>query len=121
MKNVINWFELPATNLARARAFYEAVLAVTLKQGVFTGMEMAVFPYEDGVGGALVQDPRFVPSQVGTLVYLDTRGALDACLARVAGAGGAVLMPRTDIGDPGFIAIIQDTEGNRVGLHMPRA
>jgi uncharacterized protein len=29
-------------------------------------------------------------------------------------------MPKTDIGDPGFIGTMLDTEGNRVGIHAPR-
>ncbi len=118
MTTPINWFELPVTDLARARAFYESVLGVALKQETFMGMAMALFPYaEGGVGGALVQGGNLAPSRDGAVVYLDTRGALDACLARVAGAGGKVLLPRTDIGAPGFIALVQDTEGNVVGLH----
>ncbi len=121
MKTPITWFELPATDLARAQAFYETVLSTSLRTELFTGMPMALFPYaEGGVGGALVQDARYRPSRDGAVVYLDTGGALDACLARVAGAGGKVVMPRTDIGPPGFIALIEDSEGNRVGLHMAR-
>jgi predicted enzyme related to lactoylglutathione lyase len=120
MNSPITWFELPTTDLARARAFYEDVLSVSLRQEVFGGMPMAIFPYEGGVGGALIQDTRSLPSRDGAIVYLDTRGELDACLARVARAGGRVLVPRTDIGPPGFIALIADTEGNRVGLHMAR-
>jgi predicted enzyme related to lactoylglutathione lyase len=120
-KTPITWFELPTAELARARAFYETVLSLSLRQETFGGMPMALFPYpEGGVGGALIQDPRSRPSRDGAIVYLDTRGELDACLARVAGAGGKVLLPRTDIGDPGFIALVEDTEGNRVGLHMAR-
>jgi predicted enzyme related to lactoylglutathione lyase len=122
MKTPITWFELPTTDLSRARAFYEKVLAVSLHQEVFNGMPMALFPYEPGlVGGALIQSANSAPSRDGAIVYLDTGGALDACLARVPGAGGKVLVPRTDIGDPGFIALILDTEGNRVGLHMARS
>jgi len=30
------------------------------------------------------------------------------------------VLPKTDIGDPGFIALVRDTEGNVVGLHAPR-
>ena len=29
-------------------------------------------------------------------------------------------MPKTDIGDPGHIAWVLDTEGNTVGLHAER-
>jgi predicted enzyme related to lactoylglutathione lyase len=74
-----------------------------------------------GVGGALVRDPRFRPSADGAVVYLDASAGLDGCLERVKAAGGKVLMPRTDVGAPGFIALILDTEGNRVGLHAYRA
>jgi predicted enzyme related to lactoylglutathione lyase len=30
-------------------------------------------------------------------------------------------MPKTDIREAGFIALVRDTEGNVVGLHSPRA
>ena len=60
-----------------------------------------------------------VPSREGTLVYLNTHGeaALAEVLARVVPAGGRVMMPKTSIGPQGFIAVIEDTEHNRVGLH----
>jgi len=31
-----------------------------------------------------------------------------------------VVQPKTDIGPPGFIALVRDTEGNIVGLHSER-
>jgi predicted enzyme related to lactoylglutathione lyase len=114
----INWFEIPVHDLGRAAAFYEQVLAVALKRETFHGTPMAMFCAD--VGGALVQDERRRPTADGALVYLDASGKLDDCLARVAAAGGAVLTPRTDIGDPGFIALVRDTEGNTIGLHAPR-
>ena len=52
-------------------------------------------------------------------MYLDAPD-LDATLARVAKAGGKVLLGKTEIGDPGALAIVQDTEGNHVGLHAPK-
>jgi predicted enzyme related to lactoylglutathione lyase len=120
MKNAINWFELPVTDLERAQRFYEAVLGTSLRAETVAGMAMAIFPHSDGVGGALVQDARFRPSPDGAVVYLDAGGALDAALRRVEAAGGRVVLPRTDIGAPGFIALVVDTEGNRVGLHQGR-
>jgi predicted enzyme related to lactoylglutathione lyase len=126
MKNVINWFEIPAQDLGRAQRFYETMLCVALKPETFAGMAMALFPYEQGeggrgVGGALVKDARFRPSADGAVVYLDAGAGLDGCLQRAQAAGGKVVLPRTDIGAPGFIAMIVDTEGNRVGLHEARA
>jgi predicted enzyme related to lactoylglutathione lyase len=120
MKNAINWFELPVVDLARAQRFYETLLDAKLKAETFGGMPMAIFPYSDGVGGALVKDARYRPSEDGAVVYLDAGRTLDQALQRVEAAGGRVAMPKTDIGAPGFIAIVVDTEGNRVGLHQGR-
>jgi predicted enzyme related to lactoylglutathione lyase len=120
MTHAISWFEIPVADLPRAQAFYERILGQPLKPELFQGTPNAIFPFDKGVGGALVKMERRKPSTEGALVYLDCHGELEAVLARVAGAGGKVLLPRTDIGPPGFIAIIQDSEGNSVGLHSER-
>lgn len=122
MNNAINWFELPVTDMARATKFYETVLAVELKSEVFAGTPNAIFPGEDlAVRGSLIYDARRKPNPDGSLIYLNANGKLDACLARVAAAGGKVVLPKTDIGDPGHIAIVLDSEGNQIGLHQARA
>jgi predicted enzyme related to lactoylglutathione lyase len=121
MSHAINWFEIFVADLDRATRFYETALGVQLRRETFAGTQMSVFASgPDGVGGALVQDPTRKPSAEGPLVYLNAGGKLDAVLGRVAAAKGAVVLPKTDIGEPGFIAIVQDSEGNRVGLHSPR-
>jgi predicted enzyme related to lactoylglutathione lyase len=121
MKNALNWFELFVDDLDRASAFYQRVLGISLRRETFQGIPMAVFTTDGGaVGGALVRDPRKTPGAGGALVYLDASGKLDACLDRVTAAGGTVVTPRTDIGEPGFIALVRDSEGNTVGLHSPR-
>lgn len=120
MKNAINWFEIPTTDMDRAVRFYETILDRSLKREIFGGLPMAIFVAE-GTGGALVHDPKRRPTADGALVYLDAQGDLDGCLARVARAGGSVALPKTDIGEQGFIAIVKDSEGNLVGLHVPRS
>jgi predicted enzyme related to lactoylglutathione lyase len=118
MKNANNWFEIPATDLDRATRFYEKTLDVALRREIFFEMPMSVFPSErPGVGGALAAIPHLVPSAQGTLVYLNANGKIDACLERVTAAGGAVIQPKTSIGQFGFIARIRDSENNVVGLH----
>ena len=120
MSNAINWFEIPTTDIARAQAFYETVLGVSLKKESFAGTPMAIFPAIDpAVGGALIADSKRRPSAEGSLVYLAAKD-LDGAVARTKAAGGDVILPKTDIGEPGFIAIVRDTEGNAVGLHTPR-
>ena len=123
MKNAIHWFEIPATDLDRAARFYERVLGSTLQRETFAGQDLAIFRCngeKDGVAGAVVADPKRKPAAQGTCVYLDARGDLDGALVRAKQAGGEVLVPRTDIGAPGFIALIRDSEGNTVGLHSER-
>ena len=122
MKNVINWFEIPAVDLDRASRFWEAVLGTSLKRESAPGSEMAIFPHgeRNDPGGALVKRGG-KPSATGTCVYLDTKGDLDGALARAEKAGGRVAVPRTDIGPDGAFAIVLDTEGNAVGLHAHRA
>lgn len=120
MINAINWFEIPTNDLERASKFYEAALATKLKRETFMGTPNAMFPFEPkvGAGGALVQSAHHKPAATGTIVYLHAPD-LDGILSRVAAAGGKVVLPKTHIGDPGHIAVIEDTEGNHVGLHAP--
>ena len=58
-----------------------------------------------------------MPGGSSSVVYLDAEGKLDACLERVAGAGGEVVRKKMAIGPAGFIALLRDSEGNTVGLH----
>lgn len=122
MNTPICWFELPATDLDRAVAFYQRVLETTFRRESCGANPMAVFAYEEGMpGGALVVMPHLEPRDNGTLVYL-TVADLAAALARVTAAGGQVAMPSMALGkdaqgkEIGSIALIIDSEGNRVGL-----
>jgi predicted enzyme related to lactoylglutathione lyase len=120
MTNAIDWFEIFVSDLDRAVAFYQTTLALDLKREAYADRPTAVFPGTEGVSGALVHDPARATGPGGSLLYLNATGKLDACLSRAVPAGGAVVMPKTDIGPPGFIAIVRDTEGNLVGLHSER-
>lgn len=123
MTTPICWFELPTTDLDRAVAFYQRVLGTTFRRETCSGHPMAIFAYGDDMpGGALVAMPQLEPRDNGTLVYLSVDD-LDAALARTQAAGGQVAMPRLALGQGadgkniGSIALIVDSEGNRVGLH----
>lgn len=121
MSSAINFFEIPSTDFERAVAFYQAVLDLEFQHEVFMGTRSAMFPAgERGVGGAIIAS-QARPSADGPLIYLNADGKLRAAVARVERAGGRVLTPVTSIGEPGFMAIILDSEGNRIGLHSERA
>jgi len=119
MQNIINWFEIPAKNLKRAMDFYRTILAVELTEGGFGEEEMAFFPSDmKNVSGAIVKGENRNPSREGVLVYLNGGDDLNNTLARVEGAGGEVLYPKTLImPEAGYFAIFRDTEGNQVALH----
>ena len=124
MANVVNWFDIPVSNLDRARTFYGTVLDTELTPPMDLGMEgpsesgvQAIFPAREGVGGALVQSALYQPSQEGSVVYLNGGDDLSVPLGKVEAAGGKIVMDKMSIGENGFIAFFQDTEGNKVGLH----
>jgi predicted enzyme related to lactoylglutathione lyase len=121
--HAINWFEIPTRDLAQARRFYEQVLGSPLREDAdFPGLKMALLPYaEPGIGGALVQGRDFRPHADGVRVYLNGGEDLAPIVARVAAAGGRVVLPKTFVrADIGYIALFCDPDGNVVGLHSPR-
>lgn len=117
--NPVNWFEIPVTDLARAKKFYEAALSVEIVETEMGPNKMGWFPMEMGAAGAagtLIQGEGYKPSHDGSLVYLHV-DAIDPTLEAINTAGGKTLVPRTSIGEHGFIAHFEDTEGNRVAIH----
>ncbi len=118
MGNALNWFEIPAEDIKRAAKFYGTILGAELQIGeAMPGFHMAMLPHEDGVGGAILQGEGYTPSTEGSLVYINGGDDLAVALGKVEAAGGKVLMPKTSIGENGFMAFFLDTEGNKIGIH----
>lgn len=120
MSNSITWFEIPVTDLERAMQFYREVFQIKLEVTPVMNGASAFFPHMEGpndVGGSLTQGEGYTPSMGGTLVYMNANPDVAPILARVEAAGGKVLMPKTSIGENGYIGIFTDSEGNRVGVH----
>lgn len=121
MTNAISWFEIPAENFDRAKKFYEGILDSTMETQEMKefGLKMAFFPadWQNGVGGGIAHGEGYVPSDKGSLTYLNGGDDLNVPLARVEPNGGKVILPKTSIGENGFMAQFIDTEGNRVALH----
>ncbi len=120
MKSAINWFEIPTTDYERAKKFYNTMLGIEITDMPMPEGKYGMFPYDNdnnGVGGGLVQMKEVTPSAEGITIYLNGGDDLSIPLGRVETAGGKVVMPKTDIGENGFMAQLLDTEGNRVALH----
>ena len=119
MVNALNWFEIPVTDFERANKFYEILFDAEIMEMPFPDGKYGMFPcdMENGVGGGIAQGEGFVPSENGSIVYLNGGDDLNKPLARIEKAGAKILMPKTSIGGNGFMAHFIDTEGNRVALH----
>ncbi len=117
-KHTVSWFEIPVSDIDRAAKFYSSILGVEMNRMEWEGAKMAFFPGgQDVVHGALVKAQEYVPSDKGTIVYLNGSPDLNEVLNKVEKAGGTVLKPKFNIGEHGFIAYFKDPEGNRVALH----
>ncbi len=120
IKSAINWFEIPVLDFGRAKAFYSGIFDYEMPANQMGPNMLGFFLHEQGsgIGGAIIQGEGYVPSQEGTLVYLNGGDDLRVVLDRVEAAGGKVVLGKTEITpEIGFYALFIDTEGNRVALH----
>jgi predicted enzyme related to lactoylglutathione lyase len=119
MKHAISWFEIPVNDLERAIRFYSEILEVEFEHFGFNGQELAIIPGdEESINGALIKGEGYVPSKEGSIVYLNAGEDLNNVLLRVEAAGGMILEGKTEVIEGRvFAAVLQDTEGNRVGIY----
>ena len=119
-------FEIPANNIDRAKHFYHALLGWKI--------EPTKVPMDQAAAAAMqYQDIRTGEAQEGTLnmsgLYKRQMSELiinhvavediDRVLGKVEQLGGKITMPKMEIKSVGLNAIIQDTEGNSIGLIQP--
>ncbi len=118
--NAVNWFEIPAIDISRAKKFYETIFEIKMEEMEMPGMQYAMFPFDPmnaKVAGGLAKSPVHTPSLTGSIIYLNANPDLQNVLDRIEKAGGKITMPKTSIGQNGFMAFFNDTEGNLVALH----
>ena len=123
-RNLFGWIEIPVGDMDRAKAFYEKVFQVEISIHDFGGVLMGWFPFAEGkpgASGSLVMHDDYRPSMTdGAVVYISCEDVSEE-LSRIAEAGGEVLRDKTEIGGGhGFMALMQDSEGNRIALHSNR-
>lgn len=120
--NPIGWIEIPVTDLSRAATFYETVLQIDIQKVQFGNVLMGWFPSHQsgsGTSGTLIQyEDAYKPSDThGPLIYFTCIDLSDE-LTRVEEAGGKIVQAKTQISEEiGYMALLHDTEGNRIALH----
>jgi predicted enzyme related to lactoylglutathione lyase len=114
-------FEIPAEDVERAKTFYASVFGWEIEdvpEMDYTSVRTVpvderFMPTEPGaINGGLVRRRAETPSPVVT-INVDS---IEATLARIEAAGGAVIHPRHEIAGMGAYAYFRDTEGNAMGL-----
>jgi len=123
--NAINWFEIPVSDMDRAKKFYGHIYNTELHDMPMEGMQMAAFPADQGnennpggVGGVLAKSENHKPSMDGSVIYLNAMPSIDEHIKRAEEAGANFVVPKTDIGNNmGYFSLFIDSEGNKVGFH----
>ncbi|MEL6926814.1 MAG: VOC family protein, partial [Bacteroidota bacterium] len=113
MNHYVSIFEIPATDMERARNFYQSILGLEIEVMEFEGMQMGLLPFENqAVVGIITKGEGYTPSPDGVTIYLNGGDDLQPILDKVGANGGTILVPKTPHADEsGFFAIFLDPEG----------
>ena len=122
----IAYFEIPADNVDRAKKFYHDLLGWKIEPTKTMGdpAKMKAMQYQDVITGDAKEGTismggmykRQMTEQIVNYVMVDD---LDKVIAKLAKLGGKIVVPKMEIKGVGWTVIIQDTEGNTLGLWKP--
>jgi predicted enzyme related to lactoylglutathione lyase len=122
MANPVVHFEIPANDVKRAKKFYEKTFG--WKIDYLKEMDYYVISAktkdggkEVGIDGGMMQ--RKNPGQM-FMNYISV-ASVDTSLKLAVANGAKIALPKTPIGDMGFIGAFVDPEGNCIGLHEMNA
>jgi uncharacterized protein len=108
----INHIEFPADDPERAMRFYRAVAGWEFS--AMEGMpDYWVFRYAEGFGGGLGRRGVTTGQVVRDYIEVDS---IEAALEAATANGGTVTEAKTEIPGMGWYAVVNDPEGNEVGL-----
>ena len=115
MASPVIYFELPADDVPRAKAFYEKTFGWAITR--LPGMDYYAITTrpqgEPGIDGGLM--PRRMPEQTA-LCFIHVE-PVNAARKKIRDNGGMVLVGKTPIPGFGWFAVFRDPEGNPPGLH----
>jgi predicted enzyme related to lactoylglutathione lyase len=118
----IAYFQIPADDVGRARKFYQSLLGwkiepdTTLEDKSLEWQNIETGEPKEGTMNMGGLYKRMGPGPIMNFVEVEE---IEKVLARVEKLGGKVMMPLDTIKGVGLVAVIQDTEGNIIGLWKP--
>ncbi len=122
----IAYFEIPANNVDRAKHFYHSLLGWKIEptRTMMDPAKVATMQYHDVITGEPQEGTlnmgglykRQMMENITNHVMVED---IDKVLAKVEKLGGKIVVPKMDIPNVGLNAIIQDTEGNTIGIWKP--
>ena len=112
--------EIPTTDLARSKTFYEDVFGWSGQHHEGKLYHVSAVPGDDGEGysasGGFEPDHEPVRDARGVILYLECAD-VTAHLAQIEAAGGEAVKAKTKIGDDyGYIGLFRDPSGNLLGV-----
>ncbi|MBN1661758.1 MAG: hypothetical protein JXA93_25415 [Anaerolineae bacterium] len=120
MTNRIAWLEVASTDVPASGEFYRKLFDWPVVTDELMNYTMTNFGMDEpGIGFAAVNGDGMNPGDV--VVYIDVEN-IDAMLDRARKLDAPVYLDKTEIPTVGWIAIVGDPGGNRIGLMqgMPR-
>jgi predicted enzyme related to lactoylglutathione lyase len=120
MKNKVVMFEVPASNLRKAKEFYESIF----------DWKIEIWEDRGAMAQTTASDKDYNPTEPGGInggFYKRTSkddhasfgvetASIDHTLEAIARAGGKVVTPKHAIGEWGYMADFADLEGNVIAL-----
>ncbi len=112
-KNSICHFEWVVADIARAKGFYGGLCGWE-----FEAMDdnYTLFTPKEGLGGAFERSDKFEPGN-SPIIYIEVDKIEDYC-EKAKELGGDVKIPKNEIPNYGWYAVLTDPDGNNVGLYQ---
>ena len=109
------WVEIPATDLNRAKGFYEAVLQAALIEDNNGPQTMQMIPSANGAMCGHLYEGKPATAGDGITAHLSVVGELPDAMERIKANGGEVVSETISIPSGAFF-YAKDTEGNSLGI-----
>ena len=112
-------FEIHASDLDRAQAFYEAMFGWAFQARGDDFRFIATGEDGPGIDGGMVRrrgDPPRGGEPVNAWICTVAIDDVDAYLSRAEASGGSIALPKMAVPGVGWLAYVKDIDGNILGL-----